>query len=64
MPTPSKLDRNTGLEEDRKEAISAAQDFRYPKEVIEALKDAGTSDELSKIMHSARMRRRERDMSR
>lgn len=40
----------------RKEALDAAIDFGYGEEVVEAVKNAATEDDISKIMCMARLR--------
>ena len=40
----------------RKDALNAAKDLGYGKEVIEAIRNAETKDEISRIMTSARMK--------
>lgn len=38
----------------KKEALTAAKDFRYGTNVIKKINDAETDDEILRIMHSAR----------
>lgn len=42
------------LETFRRQAIKAARDFHYGKDVIQKLKDAKTEGEIDRIMKNAR----------
>lgn len=42
----------------RKNALTAAKDLRYGKDIIEQIMTAKDSDEISKIMSAARRRRK------
>jgi len=55
-PLPEKSEKNLKYElsKYRKQAIRAAKDFCYGTEVINRIKKAKTSTEISQIMHTAR----------
>ena len=45
------------VESYRREAIKIADDFNYGKRVIKKIKNAETSNEISRIMKSARIKK-------
>ena len=46
--------RHSTLVEYRRQALRAAQDFHYPNYVLEAIRVAGSCDQISNIMTRAR----------
>lgn len=49
--------RASELEEYRRNAMKAAEDFHYGKRVIQQIYEAKTSDEISRIMREARIKK-------
>lgn len=45
----------------KNEAVKAAKDFRYGRAAIQAIEDAGSSDEISKIMQECRIKKFNRE---
>lgn len=52
----ARCEKQAGVKTERRKAIEAAQDFCYGEEVVEALRNAETTSELTRILLNARIR--------
>ena len=52
----ARCEKQADIKTERRKAIEAAQDFCYGEEVVEALRNAETTSELTRILLNARIR--------